>query len=390
MPIVGSGYAVTGIGLATPMGCEAQTVWNHLSQGRPLFGKDCPGAGAGRVDDHHIERRIPARHAQKLDRFTMLAMIAGENALADSHFEIAPENCYRVGLVVGNSTGGWTFLEPTMQALYSEGMKAVNSYTATAWFPTAAQGEISIHHRIGGYSKTVCADRLSAGFALELASVAVERGRVEAVVVGGTEAPLSDFVLNAYAGAGCLSPSGCYAPFEETADGRLLAEGSAMLVLELSPAAAARGAKVHCEILAIAGGDDLAQAMRSCLHSAGVSPEAVDYIVLDAFGTPQRDDEEYRAIGEVFANHAQLRMSAPKSMYGDLVGAGVAMDVIIACMSIERQAVLPTAGTPARVKSPPVGRHVVGRPEAAPIRYALVNARDEAGRSLALLLAKPT
>ncbi|UFP92961.1 beta-ketoacyl-[acyl-carrier-protein] synthase family protein [Gloeobacter morelensis] len=384
-----TGYAVTGIGLVTPMGCEPQTVWNFLSHGRSLYEKRDHSHGASKVDDRSIEGHIPARHAQKLDRFAMLSMIAAGNALADSRFEIQEENCYRVGLVVGNSTGGWTFLEPTMRALYSEGMKAVNSYTATAWFPTAAQGEISIQHKIGGYSKTVCADRLSSGFALELASVAVERGRVEAVVVGGTEAPLNDFVLNAYSGAGRLSPSGRYAPFEATADGRLLAEGAAMLLLEPRPAAAARGAKVHCEILAIAGGDDLAQAMRSCLHCAQVRPEAVDYVVLDAFGTPQRDDEEYRAIGEVFANNSQVRMSAPKSMYGDLVGAGVVMDVIIACLSIERQEILPTAGTPDRVKSPPVGRHVVERPEAVSIRYALVIARDEDGRSMAILLGKP-
>jgi 3-oxoacyl-[acyl-carrier-protein] synthase II len=382
---------ISGIGLAVPMGCELQTCWQTLCQGEPLFSHSIapgPAYQTASIATDQLVHGLSGRQTQKLDRFTLLSMTAARQALLDANLVTDETNRDSLGIAIGNSTGGWGYLEPMVHALYTEGMEAINPYVATAWFPTASQGEISILHKIGGYSKTVSAEQLSAGFALDLALRVIRLGRVEAMLVGGAESPLNAPVLNAYRQSGQLSPSGRFQPFHRDADGRLLGEGAALFVVEPGDRAVSRGVTPYGEVLALGKGMSLVQAIWRCLRQAAVPAEEIDYLILDASGDQARDDAEYRAIGEIFAANAELRMSAPRSLYGDLIGADMAVDVVLACLSLKYQEILPTVGTPNSLKMPPVGKHIVGHSEAATIRYVLINGRDEDGQSLAILLGK--
>ncbi|MDB9450047.1 beta-ketoacyl-[acyl-carrier-protein] synthase family protein [Dolichospermum circinale] len=386
---------ISGIGLATPAGSDLETVWQTLAKGTPLFQplkifNDEPAEQwVACVDDDQLDHNLSKRQLKKLDRFTILSLAAVKGVLQDSQFPLNDQTRDRLGILMGNCTGGWSYVEPMMYPLYTEGMQAINPYVATAWFPAAPQGEISILYRIGGYSKTIAGERISAGLAFEQSMWLIERQRLDALLVGGAESPLSALVLNAFREDGQISAQNQYRPFSEEADGYLLGEGAAIILLESQEQAQARGAKIYAEVLAVARGMSLEECLRRCLEIAQLSPQDIDYVLLDAFGTPEKDDEEYHALHAVFGNHEQLVMSSPKSMYGNLVGANMALDLALACLSLERQTVLPTCLQTGSLKVPPLGQHVVGKSQPRLLNHILVNGRDHDGQSVVVLLGRP-
>ena len=386
---------ISGIGLATPAGSDLETVWQTLAKGTPLFQplkifNDQPAEQwVACVDDDQLDHNLSKRQLKKLDRFTILSLAAVNGVLQDSLFPLNDQTRDRLGILMGNCTGGWSYVEPMMYPLYTEGMQAVNPYVATAWFPAAPQGEISILYSIGGYSKTIAGERISAGLALEQSMWLIERQRLDALLVGGAESPLSALVLNAFREDGQISAQNQYRPFSQEADGCLLGEGAAIILLESQEQAQARGAKIYAEVLAIARGMSLEGCLHRCLEIAQLSPQDIDYVLLDAFGTPEKDDEEYQALHAVFGNHEQLAMSSPKSMYGNLVGANMALDLALACLSLERQTVLPTCLQTGLLKVPPLGQHIVGKSQPRLLNHILVNGRDRDGQSVVVILGQP-
>ena len=101
----------------------------------------------------------------------------------------------------------------------------MSPYVATAWFPAAVQGQISLAHGIRGHSKTFSHD-VGGMTALGQAMRAIADGRVDAAVCGATESISSEYVRAVLA-------------FDSNAK---FAEGSAFLTLERLDQAMARGA----------------------------------------------------------------------------------------------------------------------------------------------------
>jgi len=327
------------------------------------------------VDDAALNHGLSKRQSRKLDRFTLFAIAAIKQALHAASIEITDQIRDRIGMIVGNATGGWGFVESVMYSLYAEGMDTVNPYVATAWFPAAPQGEVSILLRLGGYSKTVSADRLSSGIAVEQSVRLIQAERADVVLAGGAEAPLNALVFNSYLQ-------------RERADdgGPLLGEGAVFLAVEEEQRARARNARIYGRIAGIGKGRSLASSMAGALQMGRIGTAEVDHIFLDARNGERGIAAECQIIDEIFGRRSDLSVSAPKSMCGDLIGAGMAADIAIGCLGLVRQTVLPTPGEPGRPAGDRHLQHVVGQPAEKPLRYVLVNGQDAYGQSMSVLL----
>jgi len=363
--------AITGLGLATPAGCDDESFWRAMLRGTPVFEEvdlygDDTRHPAGRVAGE-IGHGWPRRQARRVDRFTLLAMAAVRQALRSARFEVTEENGARVGIIVGNATGGWSFVEPQLYPLYRErDLDAVDSYVATAWFPTAAQGEISIDLGIRGFSKTIAGENLSSGFALRQARHAIADGRLDVVVVCGAEAPLTPLVHSALLRHGTASASGTHRPFHPDADGSVLAEGAAALVVESADRVRRRTGRAVAEVAASALGPDLATTMAAC-RARG----PVDCVLLDGRATPGADRAERRALALVFADRPDLPAGVPGVVYGNLLGATLAVDIVTACLALRHRTVPATAAGPLPLPG---------------LRHVLVNATDDHGQAMSLLI----
>lgn len=135
---------------------------------------------------------LSRRELKKLDRFSVLAIAAARSALASSG--LSPEEWNRCGVFTGNMVGGWTFTESQLRNLHRAGLSEVSPYLATAWFPAAPQGQITIHFRMKGFSKTISTDRCAGAQAIGLASELIGEGKCDVLLAGGAEAPCTPFV----------------------------------------------------------------------------------------------------------------------------------------------------------------------------------------------------
>ncbi len=135
------------------------------------------------------------RETKKVDRFSLLGVAAARAALDDARLDA--EAVRRCGVVTGNMMAGWTFTEAQLRALHARGVESVSPYLATAWFPAAPQGQITINLKMHGFSKTVTTDRCAGAQAIGLAFDTIRSGRADLLLAGGVEAPVTPFVESA-------------------------------------------------------------------------------------------------------------------------------------------------------------------------------------------------
>ena len=145
-------------------------------------------------------------------------------------------------------------------------------------------------------------------------------------------------------------------PFDRTRDGFAIAEGAGIVILEPQERVKKRNAHVYANIIGYGtttdgvdridpakDGKELANAIRIALDDARLEPSQIDYICLDGAGTQLSDVTETMAIKQVFNGKAKkIPCSAPKSVFGNMLGACGALDVITTVLAMEHSLVPPT------------------------------------------------
>ena len=253
--------AITGIGLVTPSGIDKRKFWSNLVHGRSVVKKidrfDAslyPSHIAGQVHELDAYSNVSSRLLKKIDLFSHMGLVASEMALQDAKLDLSQEDLKRAGIFMGNAIGGWLYAETELRDLYLEGREGVSPFMASAWFPAAPQGQISIHYGIKGYSKTIVSDRASSLMAIGYGAKNLLRGKNNFILAGGMEAPVTPYALLCCNTSGCLSSnneeaSTAYRPFDKSRDGFAIAEGAGILILEPPARVKSRGAHVYANII---------------------------------------------------------------------------------------------------------------------------------------------
>ncbi|MBI4707374.1 MAG: beta-ketoacyl-[acyl-carrier-protein] synthase family protein [Candidatus Omnitrophica bacterium] len=404
--------AVTGIGVVSPSGIGKRQLWANIKSGRSFIknitrfdSSKYPSHIAGQIDDLEKYGMLSERLLKKIDAFSHMALIASEMSLQDAGIDIKKEDPNLVGIFLGNAIGGWLYAETELRDLYLEGREGVSPYMASAWFPAAPQGQVSIYYGIKGFSKTVVADRASSLMALGYARKILSKNKLNMILSGGMEAPVTPYALlccNTYGGLSTNNeqPESAYRPFDRGKSGFVIGEGAGIVVLENVSRAKTRGANIQAVIsgygttcdgvdrIKPAGdGKELARAIRMALNDAKVSPQEIDYISLDGLAVKIWDNSEALAIKEVFGTRAkEIPASCPKSMFGNLLGASGAVDLIITILAMEHSLIPPTLN----LDNPdPDGlNYVANEAREHKINKALVISRGRGGINSAMVVEK--
>jgi 3-oxoacyl-[acyl-carrier-protein] synthase II len=189
----------------------------------------------------------------------------------------------------------------------------------------------------------------------------IQRGEVDVVLAGGSEAPLLPVAFAALANMHALSrrnddPARASRPFDRDRDGFLFGEGAGVVIVESAKHAMDRGASILCEILGSAltadafhisapepTGRGATRAMKMALADAGVTPDELDYVVAHGTSTSLNDTTETRAIKAALGEDAyRVAISSPKSMVGHLLGAAGVMSALTAIGAIKENLIPPT------------------------------------------------
>ena len=402
---------ITGIGVVAPGGIGNDAWWSSARSGKSAIRRitrfdpsQYPAQLAGEVDGFDAADYIDQRLIVQTDHWTHMALAATQLALDDAKFDPDGKDPYRMSVITSSGSGGNEFGQKEIENLWGKGPIFVGAYQSIAWFYAATTGQIAIKYGMKGPCGVICQEGAGGLEALWHSRRNIRRG-VDFVVSGGTEAPIGPYALTCQLTNGRVSvetePDAAYRPFDERANGYVMGEGGAIVIVEDAGHAEGRGApQVYAEILgygatndafhAKSAGDDgsqLARAMRLALEGAGVGADEVDVVFADAAGVPEADRAEASAIKDVFGGR-DVPVTAPKTTTGRLYGGGAPLDVAAAVFAMRDGVIPPTIN----VDSPAEGCDLSFVTEAreTPVATVLVNARGFGGFNSSLVLRKPS
>jgi len=131
----------------------------------------------------------------------------------------------------------------------------------------------------------------------------------------------------------------------------------------------------------------LARAIKMALADAKINLEEVDYISLDGLAREDWDNSEIAALKEVFGKRLKdIPLACPKSMFGNLLGASGAVDLIITILAMEHNLIPPTLNLNAPVIADL--NYVTGEARPCAINKALIISRGRGGINSCLVVEK--
>ncbi|HYO35127.1 MAG TPA: beta-ketoacyl synthase N-terminal-like domain-containing protein, partial [Geodermatophilus sp.] len=243
---------VTGVGVVAPTGIGVEEHWQSLLRGelrvRPIEGFDPSRYGvtlAGQVLDFDPGRFVAPQLKVQTDRWSWMSLAAATLAAEDAGY-VPPEEAYATSVFLAAGSGGNEFSQHEIQGLWAKGPRSVGAYQSVAWFYAASTGQVSIRDGYKGPSGVVVSEGAGGLDSFGWARRVARRG-TPAVLVGGTEAGVTPYALLCQATSGRLStatrPEDAYKPFDRRANGHVIGEGGAILLVEEADAARARGAQ---------------------------------------------------------------------------------------------------------------------------------------------------
>lgn len=358
---------VTGLGAITPVGNSVSEMWSAVQEGKCGIDKithyDTTGRKvtlAGEVKNFNAEEYIDKSELRKLDPYTVFALVAAKEAMADSCLTISEEESERCGIIFSSGIGGLGTIQEECTRGLEKGFDRVSPHFIPMSIANMAAGHIAIKYGFHGMCTCVITACASATNAIGDAFHQIRDGYHDVMLCGGSEASITPFGIGGFTSMKALStatdPNRASIPFDKERSGFVMGEGAGVLVLEEYEHAVARGAKIYCEMAGygatcdanhvtapLADGSMAAACMKKAMKDGGVLPEQIAYINAHGTSTFLNDKGETCAIRLAFGEAAKhVMVSSTKSMTGHLLGASGAVEAVITVLSVQNDIVPPT------------------------------------------------
>jgi 3-oxoacyl-[acyl-carrier-protein] synthase II len=354
--------------MVSSLGNDVETSWSNLIAGE---------SGAAEITqfDHeeypvHFACELKAfdptdwidhKSARRMDRFTQMILAAARQAEQDSAIDIAAD-AERVGASIATGIGGLGSFQSCYDVLLSRGPDRVSPFSIPCIIPNMGAGWVSIELGPKGPLMSQCTACAASNMAIGDALDAIRMGRADAMVAGGSEAPITRVGVAGFDAMRALSrrnedPARASRPFDAGRDGLVMGEAAGAIVLEELERAKARGAKIYAELIGYGmsadashitepdpTGQSPARAMRAAISDAGIDPTDVGYVNAHATSTPLGDAAETNvikvALGEEHARRTPV--SSTKGATGHCFGAAGAIEAIFTILALRDRVVPPT------------------------------------------------
>ena len=359
---------ITGLGMVSPLGLDAESSWASLVAGEsgagPITQFDTTGYPvrfACEVKHFDPTRWVDYKSTRRMDRFTQLALAAARQAEADSGVDVAAA-ADRVGASVATGIGGLKSFQDCIDRLREAGPDRVNPFSIVQIIPNLAAGWVSMELGTKGPLTAPCTACAASNMAIGEGLDSIRLGRADVMFCGGTEAPVTKVGIAGFGAMRAISrrnddPKRASRPFDVERDGFVMGEAGAIVVVEELEHAQARGATIHAELLGYGmssdathvsdpdpTGESPARALRMAFADAGIDPSEVGYINAHGTSTPTGDSAETRVIKLALGDEKAFAtpVSSTKGATGHCLGAAGAVEAIFTILALERGVLPPT------------------------------------------------
>lgn len=360
---------ITGAGVMAPNGIGLKEFWANTKKGvsgvRPITQFDLDGCNAkiaGQIEGKFCDPWGSSTDPRYLRFARYVANEAIESAKLDPQLIGT-----RTGVSIATAIGATAemereFLRSTNQGAGEFDWSLLGSQIwQDSTFDTASN---SIAHHFGATGPTFCvstgctAGLDTIGHSLEL----IREGRVDLMIAGASEAPISPIAMAAFDVIGALTtasnddPASASRPFDKDRSGFVLAEAAGCIVLESLDHALSREAPILAEVNGFSSTSNamhmtdipheakqLSRSMKEALKLSALKPSDIDYVSAHGSSTPQNDRAETKAIRSIFGDRGNtLPISSLKSMIGHPLAASNLVELIASIMTINTGVVHPT------------------------------------------------
>ncbi len=345
---------VTGMGLASPIGCDADALcaslkagrtgvrfmpeWKHISDLQTRLG--------GMVDELDLEKTYPRKKRRTMGRVALMATYATEQAIGQAGLAHEVISSGRCGVAYGSTSGSNTAIETFCVPLFTQHtMRGLDSTSYLKFMTHTCAANLAQFFQIRGRLIPTNSACTSASQGIGYGFESIQNGMMDVMICGGSEemhyatAVTFDLLMATsvrFNSDAAHSPR----PFDSQRDGLVVGEGAGTMILESEDHARARGARILAELVAYGtncDGDHLTSpsrhgmrgAMALALQGGNVDPDAIDYVNAHATGTDVGDIEESHATWQTFERAVPI--SSLKGYMGHTLGACGAIEAI-ACV----------------------------------------------------------
>ena len=359
---------VTGLGVISPLGLDVQSTWAGIVEGISgidyITAFDTEGFDttfAAEVKGFNPEDYLERKESRRMDRFAQFAAVAAQEACRQAGLNLASEDPFRVGAIIGSGIGGILTLSQQYAVLRDRGPRRVTPFLIPMMLGDMASAQVSMVTGSMGANYCVVSSCSSGADALGQGWEMIRRGQADVVLAGGSEAPIVPIAVAGFNSLRALSrfnedPPRASKPFNRDRDGFVMGEGSAVLILESEEHLQQRGARPLAEVRGYGAtsdahhltepnptGQSAANAIRLALEAAAVDVAEVDYLNAHGTSTPLNDWQETKAIKLALGEEAyRVPISSTKSMTGHLLGAGGALEAALCVKAIQEDVIPPT------------------------------------------------
>jgi 3-oxoacyl-[acyl-carrier-protein] synthase II len=404
---------ITGMGVVAPNGIGIDNFWDSLVHGRSAVRKitrfdasTYPCQIAAEVPDFDPTDYMDPKTAKRLARFAQFALAAAKMAVEDSGINFGQEDPYRMGVFVGTAMGGVDFIETQHTIFMEKGIKRISPLTVVSSSTHSASGIIACKFNLKGPNTTIAAGCNSGLDATLLGFNAVRLGDADVMVTGAGEAPITPYIYGSFCISGRLSrenrdPKKAVKPYDINADGLVLGEGGAVLIMEELQHALQRGAKIYGEVLGYSSANEafdlfgietdngaMAFNFNQVLNNSRIGTKDIDYISAHGNGILSYDVDETEAIKQVFG---ELAYSIPVTSIKPVTGHSISVTAvwqIITCFLAMKHGIIPPT---INIENPDPRcdlNYVPGSLIRKEILTALINAHGFGGRLTSLIVRK--
>ncbi len=359
---------ITGMGTVNAIGNDLETFWNNAQAGvsgtdriKAFDPSDVSAQVAAELKGFDPTKYVEKKEARRMDPFVQYAMAAADMAINDSRVDLNAVDKTRFGVAIGSGMGGLHTLEEQHQILMEKGASRVSPFFIPMEIINLAAGHVSIRYGLQGANFALATACASGAHAVGEALRWIQRGSMDMMLAGGSEATVTKLAVAGFANMKALStrnddPTHASRPFDKDRDGFVMGEGSGILILEELEHALARNAQIYAEVIGYSTTGDgyhitspdpdakgVTRCMKNAVEDAGLAPNEIDYINAHGTSTPFNDKFETIGIKNVFGEHAyKLAISSTKSMIGHCLGAAGAIELIVTALTVKHDIVTPT------------------------------------------------
>lgn len=350
------GVAITGMGIISAIGNSVNENFASLKSGNTAITTleniasihvDKIKVGEIKKTNLELADELLLNSTNNFSRTAMLGTIAAKQAVHNAG--ITSINEYKTGLISATSVGGMDMTERFYNQYFddSEKIKYISSHDA---------GDVT--HKIAdelgleGLVTTISTACSSAANAIMLGARLIKSGKLDRVIVGGTDA-LSKFTINGFNTLMILSGSDNQ-PFDSDRKGLNLGEAAAFLVLESDEMVKKENKKVLARVSGYGNANDAYHqtassengegaflAMEKAFQSANLKPEQIDYINVHGTATPNNDLSEGRALIRMFGTNKVPDFSSTKPYTGHTLAAAAAIEAVFSILTLQNDIIFP-------------------------------------------------